>query len=368
MLSAFSIAAAITRGLKDDRLLHIVGECDARIFGRTPGERLERQTDGITELVIVADAAAVLDDAAIAWLGDHAGSVIASPGGRPLAVAVAPAERERAAAALDGRATGLTFVTPDGEMFVRKLRRRVPLIACSLREQSARTIERRLFDNVYKGVTDLVTKWVWPEPAFWVTRACANLGITPNMVTWLGVLLVLAAGVLFYQGAFVAGLGAAWLMTFLDTVDGKLARVTGTSSAFGNLLDHGTDVLHPPVWWYCLAHGIATSSPDMSGPVWSSLWVILGCYVVGRGFEVAFHKGFGFNPYIWQPFDSRFRLIVSRRNIILLVVSLGLAAGAVADAFLLCAAWSVVSTAIQGVRLAQAFAARQSGPVTSWLY
>ena len=349
-------------------MLHIVGECDARIFGRTPAERLEHQSSGIGDLMIVADAAAVLDDAAVAWLADHAGSVIASSGGRPLAVAIEPAERERAVAALGGADTGLALVTPHGEMFVRKLRRRVPLIACSLREDAARAVERRLFDNVYKGVTDLVTKWVWPAPAFRVTRACARLGITPNMVTWVGVLLVLVAGVLFYQGAFAAGLAAAWLMTFLDTVDGKLARVTGTSSAFGNLLDHGTDVLHPPVWWYCLAHGIATGSPGTSGLVWPSLWVILACYVAGRGVEVAFHKSFGFNPYIWRPFDSRFRLVVSRRNVILLIVSIGLLAGAVADAFLLCAAWSVVSTVIQGVRLAQAFAARRVQPVTSWLY
>ena len=349
-------------------MLHIVGECDERIFGRTPAERLERQSGGISDLLVVADAAAVLDDAAVAWLADHAGTVIASPAGRPLAVAVEPAERDRAVAALGGSDPSLAFVTPQGEMFVRKLRRRVPLIAYSLREDPGRAVERRLFDNVYKGVTDLVTKWVWPVPALWVTRACASLGISPNMVTWLGVLLVLAAGVLFYQGALAAGLAAAWLMTFLDTVDGKLARVTGTSSAFGNLLDHGTDVLHPPVWWYCLAHGVATSSPQTAGRVWTALWVILACYVVGRGIEIAFHKSFGFNPYIWRPFDSRFRLIVSRRNIILLIVTLGLLAGAIADAFLLCAAWSVVSTLIQAVRLAQAFAEQRSHPVTSWLY
>ena len=349
-------------------MLHIVGECDTRIFGRTPAERLERQSSGIGDLMIVADAAAVLDDAAVAWLADHAGSVIASSGGRPLAVAIEPAERERAVAVLGGADTGLALVNPHGEMFVRKLRRRVPLIACSLREDAARAIERRLFDNVYKGVTDLVTKWVWPAPAFWVTRACASLGITPNMVTWLGVLLVLVAGVLFYQGAFAAGLAAAWLMTFLDTVDGKLARVTGTSSAFGNLLDHGTDVLHPPVWWYCLAHGIAIASPAMSGLVWRSLWIILACYVAGRAIEVALHKSFGFNPYIWRPFDSRFRLVVSRRNDNMLKVSNGLHPGANADAFLLGGALSVASTVILGVRLALAFAARRTQPVTSWLY
>ena len=348
-------------------MLHIVGECDARIFGDRPAKRLERQSRGIGDLIVVADASAVLDDAAMAWLVDHQGTVIASLQGRPLAVAVRPQDENRAVEALRGMPTGLAVAHPPGDVFVRKLRRRVGLGAFSLREEPARVVERRLFDNVYKGVTDVVTKWAWPGPAFLVTRACANLGISPNMVTWLGFALVILAGLLFYQGALGAGLAAAWLMTFLDTVDGKLARVTGTSSAFGNLLDHGTDVLHPPVWWYCLAQGIATISPEMAGLVWSSLWIILACYVAGRGIEIAFHKTFGFNPYIWRPFDSSFRLVVSRRNIILLIVTLGLVAGAPADAFILCAAWSIVSTVIQLVRLGQAFSARRSRTVTSWL-
>ena len=38
-----------------------------------------------------------------------------------------------------------------------------------------------------------------------------------------------------------------WLMTFMDTVDGKLARVTVTSSRFGDVLDHGLDIIHPPL-------------------------------------------------------------------------------------------------------------------------
>ena len=348
-------------------MLHIVGECDARIFGDRPAARLERQSKAIGDLSLVADASAVLEDAAVAWLVDQPGTVLASPGGRPLAVAVRPEEQGRAVQALGGASTGLAVVRPDGDMFVRKLRRRVRLGAYSLHEEPARTIERRLFDNAYKGVTDVVTKWVWPAPAFLVTRACASLGITPNMVTWVGVLLVLLAGWLFYEGALAAGLVAAWLMTFLDTVDGKLARVTGKSSAFGNLLDHGTDVLHPPVWWYCLAHGIAVGGPDMAAIVWPSLWIILGCYVAGRAIEISFHQAFGFNPYIWQPFDSRFRLVVSRRNIILLIMTVGLIAGRPAEAFVLCAAWSIVSTLIQGLRLAQAFAARRIRTVTSWL-
>lgn len=227
------------------------------------------------------------------------------------------------------------------------------------------TVEKRLFGNVYKGVTDVVTKYAWPWPAFHVTRAASRLGITPNMVTSVGLVLVFVAAWFFYRGELAAGLAAAWLMTFLDTVDGKLARVTVTSSAFGNLLDHGTDIIHPPIWWYCLAHGLAVLDPGQAGSIWPAFWIILGCYVIGRIVELAFHRVFGFNQYIWKRFDSSFRLIVSRRNIILLIMTVGLLADAATEAFLVCAGWSIVSTLIQAVRIGQAYASR---PITSWLY
>jgi phosphatidylglycerophosphate synthase len=307
----------------------------------------------------VAHASAVVDDAALSWLIENRGTIVGSASGMPLAVAV---ERGRLmdASALDGK-----IVVPTGEQFVRKLRRRVEVAVHSVADEPVRAVEKRLFANVYKGVTDLVTKYAWPWPAFHVTRAASRLGITPNMVTSVGLAMVFVAAWFFYRGELAAGLAAAWLMTFLDTVDGKLARVTVTSSPFGNLLDHGTDIIHPPIWWYCVAHGLGVVDPGQAGMIWPAFWVILGCYVIGRIVEIAFHRVFGFNQYIWRSFDSRFRLIVSRRNIILLIMTVGLVVGATTEAFLVCAAWSIVSTIIQLVRIGQAYASR---PITSWLY
>ena len=82
--------------------------------------------------------------------------------------------------------------------------------------------------GTYKGATDFVTKWLWPRPAFHVTKLCARLGITPNAVTAVSLVMVIAAFYWFLKGNWLPGLIAAWLMTFLDTVDGKLARVTMT--------------------------------------------------------------------------------------------------------------------------------------------
>ncbi|MCA9500980.1 MAG: CDP-alcohol phosphatidyltransferase family protein, partial [Nitrospira sp.] len=115
-----------------------------------------------------------------------------------------------------------------------------------IREKNRVALEEHLFTGSYKGVTDLVTKFLWPVPAKWATRLCARWGISPNQVTSLSLLLVIAAGVLFAFGQFFWGLVLSWMMTFLDTVDGKLARVTVTSSKWGNIFDHGIDLIHPP--------------------------------------------------------------------------------------------------------------------------
>ena len=350
-------------------MLTIVGQCDQRLFGMTPAERLSRQATDMEGLQLVAHASAVLSNDTIAWLADHPGTVVTSAAGRPLAVAVKPTEvsvAERAIEGGGGADLSTTCVTAIAPTYVKKLRRRLDPLAIALGEQPRSVVERRLFASVYKGVTDVVTKYAWPEPALWLTRAAAALGLSPNAVTFVGFVLTFVAGWQFFVGNLAAGLAAAWLMTLLDTVDGKLARVTLTSSWLGNQLDHGNDIIHPPLWWYCLAQGISTASPGHPW-VWPSCWIILVTYVIGRILERGFKKRFKINPFMWRPFDSRFRTIVSRRNIILLIMTVGLIAGFPAEAFALCAAWSVLSVIIQGARYAQAVGHSRSGAINAWL-
>ena len=49
-------------------MLHIVGECEKRIFGLRPAERLTRQLRSRKDVDLVAHASAVMDDAALDWL------------------------------------------------------------------------------------------------------------------------------------------------------------------------------------------------------------------------------------------------------------------------------------------------------------
>ena len=103
-------------------------------------------------------------------------------------------------------------------------------------------LEDYLYEKSYKGITDLVTKWCWPRPAKAMVHKCVKYKISPNMVTSFGWMLTILAGYAFYDGQFAIGLLLGWLMTFLDTVDGKLARVTMQSSKIGHAMDHGLDL------------------------------------------------------------------------------------------------------------------------------
>jgi phosphatidylglycerophosphate synthase len=166
--------------------------------------------------------------------------------------------------------------------------------------------------------------------------------------------LAIAAGGLFAQGWFGLGLAVAWLMTFLDTVDGKLARVTLRSSHFGHILDHSLDLLHPPFWW--LAWGLGIGAPF--GP---ETWIVVAGYLLGRLEEGLFLLVFDMEMHCWRPIDALFRTITARRNPNLLLLSVGAAGGRPDLGLAMVALWTVASLAFHAVRIGQAFAARSRG-------
>ncbi len=252
----------------------------------------------------------------------------------------------------------------------RRLKKSDPPFVLPITEINRGELEQRLFAGSYKGVTDLVTKWVWPRPAQWCTKVCANLGMSPNQVTLIGFVLVILAAVLFARGQFGWGLLAGWVMTFLDTVDGKLARVTITSTRFGHLFDHLIDLLHPPVWYVAWGLGLGASqvgSPDIS--LDTVLWVIIAGYIVGRLVELVFKNFLGtFVIFIWRPVDSYFRLITARRNPNLILLTTGALTGHSDLGLLAVAIWTAVTSLFLMIRLGMAaFTRITSGPLRTWM-
>jgi phosphatidylglycerophosphate synthase len=356
---------------------HILGETPLRIWGLPSALRLRRQleragaaaaaaqrtvwlrADWVYDQAIVQSLAAAREDCALV-----------ADDGRCVASSVSADRRAEAEAAL------AAYVAPAGVRTVTvaqlasgyddKLRKREPPYLMALTPQTLPAIERRVFGGAYKGVTDAVTLYLWPAPARAATRFCARHGITPNQVTFASLLLVLAAMWLFWTGRYGVGLVCAWAMTFLDTVDGKLARVTLQSTRFGDIFDHGIDLIHPPFWWWAWLVGLpAVGLPVENAPV--VLTAIVAGYIVQRLEEGAFIAWFRMDMHTWQRFDSRFRLITARRNPNLVILTFSSLAGRPDIGIVAVAVWTMLSLFVHTLRIAQAALQRREGPLRSWL-
>ena len=361
-------------------LLRRRGADPVEIWGLSPEERLRRtlRAAGCTQVLGVdadgppppAETGSVLllrtdfifDERLVRALHAAPGTLLVTPAGIAVAAHVAAAHAPETADQLANggaaSASGLRTLTPAELVspYTSELRKFEPPYLLEARPEHAREIEARTFAAAYKGVTDLVTKWVWPRPAAWVTHQLAARHVHPNTITVVSWVLAALAFWLFARGAFAAGLLAAWLMTFLDTVDGKLARVTLTSSPFGNVLDHSLDLVHPPFWYLAWGHTLPASIS------WAS-WVVVAGYFAGRLLEGIFLLAFKMESHCWRPIDSLFRTVTARRNPNLIFLSVGALAGRPDLGLVMVALWTLVSLTFHAVALGQAVALRRRGGV-----
>ncbi len=136
------------------------------------------------------------------------------------------------------------------------------------------------------------------------------------------------------------------MMTFLDTVDGKLARVTVSSSRLGDVLDHGLDLIHPPLWYWAWGIGLAATITPITNLSFF-VWIMFFGYIGGRLCEGAFQLWLAsFDIFIWRQLDSFNRLITARRNPNLILLTYGWMIDRPDIGFLLVVAWHLISTLV----------------------
>ena len=371
--------------------LCIVGESTLTLFGKTLPQRLTVQfaRAGLSRTLtpeqarahsgplIIVRADAVLDQPLVAGLLGKPGLILLANDGRvPLAAHVDAVHLPAIESAFAGGGipviSGVVARAP-GDLdvaFWKALRKRETPYALLVTAENSDAVAWRMFMGTYKGATDLVTKHVWPRPAFTVTKFLAARHVTPNMVTTVAAVATVAAFFLFLKGFFGWGLLAAWAMTFLDTVDGKLARTTLTSSKWGDVFDHGIDLIHPPFWYIAWAIGLAAWGQALSpAAFWWVTAIILGGYVLQRIFEGISIKWLGLEIHIWRRIDTYFRQITARRNPNLILLSLGWLFWRPDLGLLAVAAWTLICLILHALQLLQGLSAkkRAGGSLTSWM-
>ena len=370
--------------MSEEKLLFVaLGDNPARPFGMGARERAHRlaanagfeTSDEAAKgrAVVLASVDYAWDPAWLKAIAKRPGTVLTLAGKPVMTHVPADGDPESAARAFE---TGkplkgyAAMAAETEELSYAELRKRDRPFVLPLDSDNPEPVERAAYDASYKGVTDLLTLYLWRKPAFHLTRWAAQAGLSPNFITSVGAAFCLAAFYFFWVGDYWLGIASGFVFMVLDTVDGKLARCTGASSKWGNVFDHGIDLVHPPFWWWAWAHGLAAYCRPLE-PIEAMmvLWAIIGGYVLQRLIEGIFMRRFGgMHIHVWERIDSRFRLITARRNPNMVILVASMLVARPDWGLILVAFWTVISLIFHAVRLAQAGERAARGqPIRSWL-
>jgi phosphatidylglycerophosphate synthase len=193
-----------------------------------------------------------------------------------------------------------------------------------------------------------------------IVRPLAGLGITPNTLTVIGLVLSILTAVIIAQGLFLAAGLLVLFAGIFDMFDGAMARARNASTTFGAFFDSTLDRYSESIILFGLLF-YALQTPVIQERIWpfqyQSSWMIILVFVATVGsFMVSYAKaraeGLGL--------ECKTGLLARPERVVIL--ALGLITGAVFWALLILAIFSNV-TAIQ--RMVHVwYGARQPVPLT----
>jgi phosphatidylglycerophosphate synthase len=331
-------------------------ECSVRVVSGmgTCGDRL-REALAAGEPLLATDAASLADGRLYRYLADSSESCSARANKATIA-RVEPTDKDRilSAPTLDAATASLQELRQeDFPAFVVKLRRSLPFYLFSVTNAAERkNVEKFLFWSNYKGSTDFFTKYVYPPLVWALVPPLARARIHPNTVTVISIILTILAVPLCAMGHFWWGFACAYGMSVLDSVDGKLARLTFTDSAIGNVLDHGLDIVHPPFWYFGWAVGLlgGWAATDFGQPLWQAAWWMLALYIFDRLILSVYRAKFKRGLHTHAAMDAFVRTFISRRNINLPLFTVAYAAGWGTEAFYFIVLWQALTCLYHGGR------------------
>lgn len=119
-----------------------------------------------------------------------------------------------------------------------------------------------------------------------VADSLIRAGLTPNRITTLSIVVLLASGVSFGMGALHWGAGLLLLSGVFDILDGKVARKAGLSTRFGAFYDSNMDRFGEAV----LFTGIGVYFMNTTGQRWPVLGLVLCFSTLSGSFLVSYAR------------------------------------------------------------------------------
>jgi len=133
-------------------------------------------------------------------------------------------------------------------------------------------------------VEEIVDLILFRPLATLLVKIVSPTNITPNQLTWIALLMGISGTILFMAGsanAFFAGAICLIIYDVFDCADGQLARLKGTGTLTGRIVDGFADYIVAVLTYLGIGFGFASNSND---PL---LWWIL---TVLAGFSNAIHS------------------------------------------------------------------------------
>ncbi|MEQ9424218.1 MAG: CDP-alcohol phosphatidyltransferase family protein [Cyclobacteriaceae bacterium] len=237
------------------------------------------------------------------------------------------------------------------DSYILKMRRRMePFIYKVDSKETLKKAERKAFTSIYKGATDFITKYAWPMPTRWMCHLLGPTNITPNQITYISMVLSFGAIPLFFMGWFWTAWAMGIIMSFLDTLDGKLARLTLRTSEAGHWLDNASDTIYLWLWYLGIGWFFSDNLLDFSNLNTQATWALVGFFTLDKIITGLFKKLFGAQLHDFAPLDYHARVYIARRNPFLVVLLIGLILGQPVFGLYAMAVWQTATFAFHMIR------------------
>ena len=199
-----------------------------------------------------------------------------------------------------------------------------------------------LLDYIQRRTQELPARYFDPFFENLIVRRLAPSAITANQVTLATTLLGFLVAAFYATGWLRLGVLLAIFVEVLDGVDGKLARITRTTSKAGEY-EHILDFFYENSWWLALGFFLSKNGSKFA---WHAALLMVA-------FDLADNIVYSVADVKWHrsvdnatPFLSWFRLIGGRRNIYTWLFLPGFFLGIPAISFYSAIAWAGVTAAI----------------------
>jgi hypothetical protein len=125
-------------------------------------------------------------------------------------------------------------------------------------------------------VEEPIDVWVHRPLAYLIARASYPLPVSPNAITVVSILLGLCSSAAMFAGLLPLAGAALFASAVFDCADGQLARLRGTSSVFGRMLDGTADLV---VSIAAVGGGTYLVWREYSEPAWLGVVAVALCLV-----------------------------------------------------------------------------------------